>query len=102
MRDRHRRHEQLLKAWFRRSLDLDHLACGALHLVAGRSREERVNGARTRRVADGPHSLERTLRDHAEHEGVGRIEMGTERAGQPDVGHEWAACVLEEQIDAGP
>ena len=49
------------------------------------SRQQRVYGACAGRVADRPHAFERAVGHQAEHDGVDRVDVGPERAGQSDV-----------------
>ncbi len=97
----HRRDEQLLEPRLDGRLDLLDPAHSLLHLRARRRRQQRHHRAGSRGVADRAHGVERAVGDESEDHRVQRVDVGTEGAGESDVGHDRAAGVLDEQVDAG-
>src|SRR5439155_12002605 len=84
MRDRHGVDEMLLEAGLDRRLDLFDGARDPLDLVASLAREQRDERAGPGRVAGRADAVQRRIGHEPEHEGVQRIDLAPERAGELD------------------
>ena len=101
MGERHRRDEQLLEARLGRRLDLLDAQHRRLHLPTGRRRQQGHHRPGTGGIAHGADAVERAVGNEPEDHRVQRVDVCSERAGEPDVGDGRVAGVLEQQVDTG-
>ena len=101
VRERHRRHEQLLEPWFGRRFDLDHVAGGRFHLGAQLGGQQRLDSAHAGCVPHRANRLERAVGQETEHLGVQWIDVRPERTSEMDLIQDGVTGAFEEQVDAG-
>src|SRR5262245_34564063 len=101
MRDAHRADEVLLEARLGRGLDLLDAPDDVFDFYAGGAIEQGDAGAGASGVAGAGHVLGLTVRYEAEHHRVDGVDVGAERAGQPDPVDVIDPVVVHQQAAAG-